>query len=142
MLPSEIPTPFDDLTAGVPEEMGREEVLRRAKPLANGEPMRALECLFLADWLEVEAWSEQRQEWVPVGKQKPTAPQAEQRLGRRAKMRPGRKRIEDDPVARQLYNEGEELRRKHPGITRAQIASRLNMAESTYRRYVSRFRSR
>lgn len=51
----------------------------------------------------------------------------------------GRRRIEDDPVAQQLYEEGERLHRKYPKLTRPQIAGRLGISESTYKRYVSRF---
>lgn len=57
-----------------------------------------------------------------------------------ARNRGGRRRLEDDPVPRQLYEDGEQLRREFPTITRPQIAGRLGISESTYKRYVRRFR--
>ena len=56
--------------------------------------------------------------------------------------RPGRRRLEDDAAARTLFENGERLRIDHPGMTREQVASRLNLPPSTYRRYVSRFQPR
>jgi hypothetical protein len=53
--------------------------------------------------------------------------------------RQGRRRLEDDDAARSLFEEGESLRVKHPGITRAQVASHLSLPLSTYKRYVQRF---
>ena len=52
----------------------------------------------------------------------------------------GRPRIESDPVARHLYEQGEELRRRYPGMTVEQVAGRLGLAPSTYKRYRSVFR--
>jgi hypothetical protein len=52
---------------------------------------------------------------------------------------PGRRRLEDDLGARELFERGERLRVEHPGITRPQVASRLNLPLSTYKRYVKTF---
>lgn len=54
--------------------------------------------------------------------------------------RTGRPRLEEDQVARDLYARGEELRREHPGMTVEQIADRLGLAGSTYKRYRATFR--
>lgn len=55
--------------------------------------------------------------------------------------RAGRPRLEEDAVVRDLYERGEELRRKYPGMTVEQVADRLGVAPSTYKRYRSRFRA-
>ena len=57
-----------------------------------------------------------------------------------SEVRTGRPRTEDDPEARRLYDEGQRLKLEHPGITNKQIAARLGLAESTYRKYRARFR--
>jgi hypothetical protein len=54
--------------------------------------------------------------------------------------RGGRPRLIDEPGARGLYEQGEALRRKHPEMTRAQIAANLTLPISTYKRYVRTFR--
>ena len=54
----------------------------------------------------------------------------------------GRPRLEDDPIARDLYERGEAIRRDHPGLTLDIVASRLGVASATYRRYRAAFRDR
>ena len=53
---------------------------------------------------------------------------------------PGRPRIEDDPIAQRLFNETEELRKKEPSLTRAQVAARKNLSEEQLKRMRSRLR--
>lgn len=53
----------------------------------------------------------------------------------------GRPPVRDDPEAKRLYNEGERLRSEIRGITRDQIAARLGLSLSAYKRYVSVFRN-
>ena len=84
--------PFADLLAGVATDMSREDVLQTLGLTTQPADVqrRALEVLFLSDWLEVE-WSD-GQEWVPVDFKKPTPTQGEQGLVQHVKKRPGRKR--------------------------------------------------
>jgi hypothetical protein len=56
------------------------------------------------------------------------------------KSRGGRPRLENDPGAKELYDQGETIRRKNPEVTRPQIAGRLLISEPAYKRLVSRFR--
>ncbi len=60
---------------------------------------------------------------------------------RQPKRKGGRPRVEDDGAAKELYERGEQLRVKNPGMTRAQIAGRLGLPESTYTRYVRAFKN-
>ena len=55
-------------------------------------------------------------------------------------VRLGRPRLETDPIARDIYARGEELRRRYPGMTVGQVAGRLGVASSTYKRYRAVFR--
>lgn len=48
---------------------------------------------------------------------------------------PRRARTEDDPEARALWEEGEDLRKRYPSMTYEQIAARLSISDRTYRRY-------
>ena len=52
---------------------------------------------------------------------------------------PGRRRIADDPVAQQLYAQGEAIRLREPRLTRALIANQLGLSPSMYKRYISAF---
>ena len=53
--------------------------------------------------------------------------------------RVGRRRLEEDPIAREIYERGERIRADNPGISREQTAARLSVPFSTYKRYVRRF---
>lgn len=134
MLPSEVPTPFNDLVAGVPTEISREELLERGRPIATGEPTRILEAVFLADWLLVEAWDRTRGRWLPVklsGEERQQQPPRQRRSGRT--------RIEADPDIRARYEKCEDYRRR-TGATIAQTAAYLGERPSTYKRWRKRFR--
>jgi len=54
--------------------------------------------------------------------------------------RRGRPPLSEDATARDLYERGEALRAKHPGMTLDQVAGQMNVHPSTYRRYRSAFR--
>jgi hypothetical protein len=51
-----------------------------------------------------------------------------------ASKRPGRRRREDDPQIQQRWKRGEDLRRQNPGMTVPQVARRLFVSVSTYKR--------
>lgn len=135
MLPSEVSTPLNDLQAGVPSELDRSLLLERLKPVGETDEAR-LEWLFLADWLRVEAATDNASRWLPV--RFGETPRAEVKQPRQG----GRPKVENDPAARQLYDDGERIRKDHPGITRAQVAARLTLSRSTYKRYVRTFKPR
>lgn len=52
---------------------------------------------------------------------------------------PGRPRIEEDPGARQVYDEAMQLRGANPGMTWQQIAARVGVVERTLRNYRNTF---
>jgi hypothetical protein len=51
----------------------------------------------------------------------------------------GRRPLLADPSARATYEEAEALRERHPGLTYAQVASRVGISERQYRTYRSKF---
>lgn len=129
--------PFGDhlyakLLPGIAKEFDREELLGLLAESDDDWFRKQLGSMFTKESLSVEAWIDER--WVAV-----SLARKEEAQGQRQKGKPGRRRLEHDTAARELYEKGEKLRLQHPGITRGQIAARLTLSPSTYKRYVSRF---
>ena len=58
---------------------------------------------------------------------------------RRSRLGPGRPPLEEDEAARALYDRGIRMQQENPRWSHGQIAARLGIGESTWRRYRARF---